>query len=109
MEVQRTYRAAFEWVNPRWLLDFDFVESYVGNPYGDDPRRGRGAQPLERRGRRCGGGPRWAAHRLSRSQRRGCRQCRRRPAYGDQADGAARSEEHTSELQSLAYLVCRLL
>src|SRR5205823_7372182 len=24
-------------------------------------------------------------------------------------DGAARSEEHTSELQSLAYLVCRLL
>src|SRR5205823_10073188 len=25
------------------------------------------------------------------------------------ADGVARSEEHTSELQSLAYLVCRLL
>src|SRR2546425_5578160 len=25
------------------------------------------------------------------------------------ATGAARSEEHTSELQSLAYLVCRLL
>src|SRR2546425_6269809 len=25
------------------------------------------------------------------------------------AGGAARSEEHTSELQSLAYLVCRLL
>src|SRR3989441_2783559 len=25
------------------------------------------------------------------------------------ADGATRSEEHTSELQSLAYLVCRLL
>src|SRR2546425_2337540 len=24
-------------------------------------------------------------------------------------DGSARSEEHTSELQSLAYLVCRLL
>src|SRR5205823_14295156 len=28
---------------------------------------------------------------------------------GDRADLAARSEEHTSELQSLAYLVCRLL
>src|SRR2546423_10202953 len=33
---------------------------------------------------------------------------------GDEADGdlaatAGRSEEHTSELQSLAYLVCRLL
>src|SRR5712672_138668 len=28
---------------------------------------------------------------------------------GPQAGMAARSEEHTSELQSLAYLVCRLL
>src|SRR2546425_1655677 len=28
---------------------------------------------------------------------------------GDGADGQMRSEEHTSELQSLAYLVCRLL
>src|SRR2546423_6409392 len=37
-------------------------------------------------------------HRLRRGLRR--RRCRRRPA---------RSEEHTSELQSLAYLVCRLL
>src|SRR2546425_7248311 len=27
----------------------------------------------------------------------------------DAADGTGRSEEHTSELQSLAYLVCRLL
>src|SRR2546425_6790163 len=27
----------------------------------------------------------------------------------DVADGRGRSEEHTSELQSLAYLVCRLL
>src|SRR5205823_14606158 len=29
--------------------------------------------------------------------------------YGDGKDVIARSEEHTSELQSLAYLVCRLL
>src|SRR5687767_15304499 len=28
---------------------------------------------------------------------------------GKANDGAGRSEEHTSELQSLAYLVCRLL
>src|SRR2546425_8559253 len=28
---------------------------------------------------------------------------------GGRVEGAARSEEHTSELQSLAYLVCRLL
>src|SRR3989441_8657907 len=28
---------------------------------------------------------------------------------GRKADAATRSEEHTSELQSLAYLVCRLL
>src|SRR5687767_15376583 len=30
-------------------------------------------------------------------------------AVADGANGTARSEEHTSELQSLAYLVCRLL
>src|SRR2546425_2478352 len=30
-------------------------------------------------------------------------------AAGGAGAGAARSEEHTSELQSLAYLVCRLL
>src|SRR5687767_15468427 len=29
--------------------------------------------------------------------------------HGGFAGGSARSEEHTSELQSLAYLVCRLL
>src|SRR4051794_41736836 len=38
---------------------------------------------------------------------------RRRPQRGDeeegQEDGAARSEEHTSELQSPVHLVCRLL
>src|SRR2546425_2096716 len=35
---------------------------------------------------------------------------RRRAACGIRGGrGAARSEEHTSELQSLAYLVCRLL
>src|SRR2546425_7341413 len=36
------------------------------------------------------------------------RDVRQAVAVIDQA-GAARSEEHTSELQSLAYLVCRLL
>src|SRR2546425_11684864 len=34
---------------------------------------------------------------------------RRRRAGAPRADASARSEEHTSELQSLAYLVCRLL
>src|SRR2546425_9510157 len=34
--------------------------------------------------------------------------CARRPAR-DGKERARRSEEHTSELQSLAYLVCRLL
>src|SRR2546423_10713274 len=33
----------------------------------------------------------------------------RRPATAAHPPGTARSEEHTSELQSLAYLVCRLL
>jgi len=32
MEVWRTYRAASKWVNPRWLLDFDFLKTYVGPP-----------------------------------------------------------------------------
>src|SRR3712207_6943245 len=32
-----------------------------------------------------------------------------RPEYGSWRDGFARSEEHTSELQSRQYLVCRLL
>src|SRR3989441_5105046 len=31
------------------------------------------------------------------------------PGRTDRCPGGARSEEHTSELQSLAYLVCRLL
>src|SRR2546425_4668554 len=30
-------------------------------------------------------------------------------SHGQVGDGSTRSEEHTSELQSLAYLVCRLL
>src|SRR5687767_11598895 len=33
----------------------------------------------------------------------------RRPAMRMRSDARRRSEEHTSELQSLAYLVCRLL
>src|SRR5205823_10253561 len=35
--------------------------------------------------------------------------CRPRRAPAPGGDGRVRSEEHTSELQSLAYLVCRLL
>src|SRR5205823_14117626 len=39
--------------------------------------------------------------------------CRKKSAadgsVGHRANGKIRSEEHTSELQSLAYLVCRLL
>src|SRR2546425_2757014 len=41
-----------------------------------------------------------------------CLPWRRRQGPGDGSDGPRqriRSEEHTSELQSLAYLVCRLL
>src|SRR2546425_3569191 len=34
---------------------------------------------------------------------------RRQHRHAQQGDAAVRSEEHTSELQSLAYLVCRLL
>src|SRR5687767_15367811 len=41
-----------------------------------------------------------------RSQRRGAEGPRKR---SDDCERGRRSEEHTSELQSLAYLVCRLL
>src|SRR2546425_7018586 len=38
-----------------------------------------------------------------------CSRSRSRCAGKEQAPSTRRSEEHTSELQSLAYLVCRLL
>src|SRR5205823_13065780 len=46
-----------------------------------------------------------------RSRRRRARRIRpaRRPSFPAGCRRARRSEEHTSELQSLAYLVCRLL
>src|SRR5229473_7224991 len=37
------------------------------------------------------------------------RRCRVLRAFRRRRPGSTRSEEHTSELQSLAYLVCRLL
>src|SRR2546425_2424625 len=51
-------------------------------------------------------------HQLARRDHRGRILLRRQPdlVYDiEQAGHYARSEEHTSELQSLAYLVCRLL
>src|SRR3712207_8083987 len=65
----------------------------------DDPRRG--AAPADPRGRAAQGRPGACAHR---DQDAGV-------AVRDDGDhaGVARSEEHTSELQSRQYLVCRLL
>src|SRR5687767_15400584 len=40
---------------------------------------------------------------------RGRERARKRTALPDMTPATSRSEEHTSELQSLAYLVCRLL
>src|SRR5437016_10201469 len=55
-------------------------------------------------------------HRLSGAARRGHHRTRERPAapaarshQGERPTFARRSEEHTSELQSLTNLVCRLL
>src|SRR3712207_7209026 len=61
---------------------------------GDPSRRGaRGSRgPVSRRGRRSG-----ATHIAA------------RPPPLSRSSAAARSEEHTSELQSRQYLVCRLL
>src|SRR5712672_4735743 len=56
------------------------------------------ALPISRPGRRCSPGPGSTACRSSASI-----------SWPASSPGCARSEEHTSELQSLAYLVCRLL
>src|SRR3712207_7068250 len=50
-----------------------------------------------------------AARRSGRRGRRRCRSGRRRVPWRAGVHVAARSEEHTSELQSRQYLVCRLL
>src|SRR2546425_185204 len=65
---------------------------------------------------RKGQGPRWKKHCLARHTR-DCTQCgdrgappsRVRVVFQHRDLQLVRSEEHTSELQSLAYLVCRLL
>src|SRR3712207_7053659 len=65
--------------------------------------RGGGDEPRGRAGGRRG--PARAAHGRRLRRARGRDGARRPPA----AAGVVRSEEHTSELQSRQYLVCRLL
>src|SRR2546425_4963883 len=81
----------------------------------DAPHRARGGQRVPDRGALLGGArARRAGRRRGRGAaphagaRRGAAQLLRR-ARRDTAPRSTRSEEHTSELQSLAYLVCRLL
>src|SRR3712207_8053347 len=50
------------------------------------------------------GGPAWPENELA-----ACRPCNRRRGHTSPALWLERSEEHTSELQSRQYLVCRLL
>src|SRR6266404_4485524 len=52
---------------------------------------------------------RWRARRPLHQHAAGESNCDRRANRDVQCCGRGRSEEHTSELQSLAYLVCRLL
>src|SRR2546425_2835340 len=53
---------------------------------------------------------RWPTYRPDRfGNTYGTTRPRRRPRRCTRSSCSARSEEHTSELQSLAYLVCRLL
>src|SRR3712207_7700155 len=69
------------------------------------------------RGGRCSGGRRGNGdgvrpsrrHRGLRGAGRDGRGCRRRSGGRRRRGGGGRSEEHTSELQSRQYLVCRLL
>src|SRR3712207_7975253 len=68
------------------------------------------SRPGADRLRRCRAGVRGEAERRH-AERDGGRRLRRRAGQlpGREHDLAARSEEHTSELQSRQYLVCRLL
>src|SRR2546425_8729339 len=68
-------------------------------------RRVPGVRAVEGRGARDRGAPDRAAAPLPADAARD----RRLQLLHDHLPGADRSEEHTSELQSLAYLVCRLL
>src|SRR5687767_4802961 len=71
------------------------------------PRRHLGADGAAEARAAQGGDPRHAGGRPRR--RTGLRQRQGDDRRGDGVRRPARSEEHTSELQSLAYLVCRLL
>src|SRR3712207_7256814 len=64
------------------------------------------ARAFEARGREVRFPP-CHAHSRSTKPARSCRRCARSPRRC--ATASARSEEHTSELQSRQYLVCRLL
>src|SRR5687767_15621366 len=88
---------------PRSTL-FPYTTLFRSRPAG--PRADR---PTPRSGpaqRRAGGAPR----RRSRAAVRGpWGDPHQGPGFPGRSAGPVRSEEHTSELQSLAYLVCRLL
>src|SRR5687767_15474401 len=72
-----------------------------------------GLRPAGRQGDPGRAWPEASAQRGRGGLRAGCpnppRGGRRRPHRARRHSGRGRSEEHTSELQSLAYLVCRLL
>src|SRR3712207_7371157 len=71
---------------------------------GEHAHRRRPNPPV---GRRPGG--RGTAHCVDRRRARRERSRRLRPSLRSRGYSARRSEEHTSELQSRQYLVCRLL
>src|SRR3712207_7099381 len=85
---------------PRSTL-FPYTTLFRSQPEGGRRAPRQGGPPD--RGQPAGGGA--AARRAGAQGQRGFRRGAR-PARGDQAP---RSEEHTSELQSRQYLVCRLL
>src|SRR2546425_8917538 len=105
------------------------MRRFMSSPVSAGAQRCSLTNPRELPGEQsCGGRGRgeivilWRASREKRRAQRVARAARRRrscveqraedsPGAGDRAlePDRARSEEHTSELQSLAYLVCRLL
>src|SRR3712207_7809754 len=107
------YTTLFRSDRPRHYLHFvDRLGVYLAGPPGDHGAAGRRRQPRAVRrehGRTPARAPRPAAPARTAQELAARAQRLPRGATGAVGVGAARSEEHTSELQSRQYLVCRLL
>src|SRR3989441_8123077 len=86
------------------MLELRAVRHRYEEGGGGEGRAGWCSTSMRSRCRRARSSASWATTARGRARCCGCSRC-----WSGPAKAARRSEEHTSELQSLAYLVCRLL